>query len=71
MDMGGDHEGMDMGGDHEGMDMDAKTDDAGMAVAPGTVAFHTVIPAAGRYKAWGQFLTPSGVIIAPFVIDVR
>jgi len=71
MEMGGEHEGMDMGGDQAGMDMNSNPDDAGMAAAPGTVAFHTVIPAAGRYKAWGQFLSPTGVIIAPFVIDVR
>lgn len=71
MKMGDEHAGMDMGGEHEGMDMDGKTDKPSMETVPGTVSFHTVIPAAGRYKAWGQFLTPSGVIIAPFVIDVR
>lgn len=35
------------------------------------VMFHTNFPAAGRYKAWGQFQHNGKIVMAAFVLDVR
>ncbi len=34
------------------------------------VMFHTTFPAAGLYKAWGQFMHKGQIITAPFVVNV-
>ena len=43
----------------------------GSAAAGGpNVIFHTVFPAAGIYKIWGQFQHKGRIVIAPFVLNV-